>query len=399
MFKYLSLMAAVAVLFFANAQTKPTTKTAKSGTTKNTTKSTAKPAAKSPTTATKPGEIKFTINGKLEGYANYQIRLYKFHYNNSIFIDSVFTNDTGGFTFKKSLKENSILYVQYSTTLAVPLIVENGAVFNLVIHTNLNGLNYDLNGVKCEKSNSIYDFLRKFSRLNGELNSFESEISKETDPMKSYSLQMYAAMKQQELQSTIDTMLNYKSPLESYFVLFAFVEDQQPSQMKNIFTRMEPKDIKSKYYSDLKDLYNKNKGVEIGEIAPDIDLPQTDGSNLKLSSLRGKYVLIDFWASWCGPCRAEFPNVKRVYEKYKEKGFEIYGVSLDRDKPSWTNSINSLGLPWKHVSDLKYWGCAPVKVYKVSGIPFTVLLDKEGRVIAKNLRGAELEKKLEELFK
>lgn len=399
MFKYLSLMAAVAVLFFANAQTKPATKTAKSGTTKTTTKSTAKPAAKSPTSVAKPGEIKFTVNGKLEGYPNYQIRLYKFHYNNSIFIDSVFTNDTGGFTFKNSLKENSILYVQYSTTLAVPLIVENGAVFNLVIHTNMNGLNYELNGTKCEKSNSLYDFLRKFSRLNGEMNSFESEISKETDPMKSYSLQMYAAMKQQELQSTIDTMLNYKSPLEGYFVFFAFVEDQQPSQMKNIFTRMEPKDIKSKYYTDLKDLYNKNKGVEIGEIAPDIDLPQTDGSNLKLSSLRGKYVLIDFWASWCGPCRAEFPNVKRVYEKYKSKGFEIYGVSLDRDKPSWTNSINSLGLPWKHVSDLKYWGCAPVKVYKVSGIPFTVLLDKEGRVIAKNLRGAELEKKLEELFK
>jgi peroxiredoxin len=145
-------------------------------------------------------------------------------------------------------------------------------------------------------------------------------------------------------------------------------------------------------------LYDAKKGVEIGEMAPDIDLPQPNGTNLKLSSLRGKVVLIDFWASWCGPCRAEFPNVKKVYAKYKDKGFEIYGVSLDKDKSSWVNSISSLGLDWKHVSDLKYWSCAPAKVYKVTGIPATVLIDKNGKVIAKNLRGEELEKKLEELF-
>ena len=161
---------------------------------------------------------------------------------------------------------------------------------------------------------------------------------------------------------------------------------------------MEPKQIQSNYYKDLKEIYDNNKLLEVGEMAPDFELPQPDGSMLKLSDLRGKVVLIDFWASWCGPCRAEFPNVKALYAQYKSKGFEILGVSLDRDKPSWVGSINSLGLTWRHVSDLKYWSCAPAKLYKVTGIPFTVLVDKDGKILAKGLRGEDLDKHLEKLF-
>ncbi len=391
MYKYFSLSIALVVMLVAVAQTKP--KPAAKASTAKKTETKGKPAPKTGNTS-----ASFKISGKLEGYANYQIRLYQYQYNQSKFIDSVFTNDTGGFFFNKTLPQTSIIYVQYSSTTAVPLIAENGSDFKLVIHTNLNGLNYDLSGSNTEKSANIYNFLKRFSKLNGELNSFESQIANEQDPMKSYTLQMYAGMKQQELQTAIDSMILFRSPLESYFVLFNFTEEQEPSKMKAIYTKMEPKETNSVYYKDLKQLYDAKKGVEIGEMAPDIDLPQPNGTNLKLSSLRGKVVLIDFWASWCGPCRAEFPNVKKVYSKYKDKGFEIYGVSLDKDKSSWVNSISSLGLDWKHVSDLKYWSCAPAKVYKVTGIPATVLIDKNGKVIAKNLRGEELEKKLAELF-
>lgn len=391
MYKYFSLSIVFVIMLVAVAQTKP--KPATKASTAKKTETKGKPAPKTGNTS-----ASFKISGKLEGYANYQIRLYQYQYNQSKFIDSVFTNDTGGFFFNKTLPQTSIIYVQYSSTTAVPLIAENGSDFKLVIHTNLNGLNYDLSGSNTEKSANIYNFLKRFSKLNGELNSFESQIANEQDPMKSYTLQMYAGMKQQELQTAIDSMILFRSPLESYFVLFNFTEEQEPSQMKAIYTKMEPKEISSVYYKDLKQLYDAKKGVEIGEMAPDIDLPQPNGTNLKLSSLRGKVVLIDFWASWCGPCRAEFPNVKKVYSKYKDKGFEIYGVSLDKDKSSWVNSISSLGLDWKHVSDLKYWSCAPAKVYKVTGIPATVLIDKNGKVIAKNLRGEELEKKLAELF-
>ncbi|HEY0978711.1 MAG TPA: TlpA disulfide reductase family protein [Flavobacteriales bacterium] len=138
--------------------------------------------------------------------------------------------------------------------------------------------------------------------------------------------------------------------------------------------------------------------IAIGSVAPDFSQPTPDGKSVSLASLKGKVVLIDFWASWCKPCRMENPNVKRVYAKYQKKGFEILGVSLDRDKNAWTKAIADDGLPWKHVSDLGFWNNAAAQQYGVQSIPFTVLVDKEGKVIAKNLRGEALDQKLAEVF-
>lgn len=397
MFKSISFGIVAACILIASAQTKPAPKPKTGSGNKPAAKTNTHVAGKN-TAAAKPGVVSFKINGKLENYPNHLIVLNEYHYNKITLIDSVRTNDTGGFTFKHTLSERSVVYVQYSSNNAVPLIAENGAVYNIVVHTNMNGLNYDLSGTKVSASLELYDFLKKFTRLKAELDNLEAQAGSESDAMKFYQLQQLGMMKQNELGSLMDSMINYNDPLESYFVLFNMNEEQTPSQFKAIFSRMEPKMTKSTYYTDLKSLYDKNKGVEIGEMAPDIDLPQPDGTTLKLSSLRGKVVLIDFWASWCGPCRAEFPNVKKVYEEYKSKGFEIYGVSLDKNKADWENAITNLGLNWKHVSDLKYWGCAPAKVYKVSGIPATFLIDKHGKVIAKNLRGEALAEKLKELF-
>ncbi|MCC7501528.1 MAG: TlpA family protein disulfide reductase [Flavobacteriales bacterium] len=138
--------------------------------------------------------------------------------------------------------------------------------------------------------------------------------------------------------------------------------------------------------------------IPVGSEAPDFSQQDPNGKTIALSSLRGKVVLIDFWASWCKPCRMENPNVKRVYEKYHAKGFEILGVSLDRDKNSWMGAIQQDGLPWLHVSDLQFWNNAAAQQYGISSIPFTVLVDKDGKVIDKNLRGPALEAKLAELF-
>jgi peroxiredoxin len=135
-----------------------------------------------------------------------------------------------------------------------------------------------------------------------------------------------------------------------------------------------------------------------GATVPEIEQPTPDGGTLKLSSLRGKVVLIDFWASWCKPCIAELPHVKQAYGKYKNKGFEIYGVSFDRNKDAWMNAIKQHDLPWKHVSDLGFWNNAAAAPYGVQSIPHTVLIDKEGRVIAKNLRGPALEQKLAQVL-
>jgi thiol-disulfide isomerase/thioredoxin len=141
------------------------------------------------------------------------------------------------------------------------------------------------------------------------------------------------------------------------------------------------------------------EATKVGNEAPELILPTPDNKELALSSLRGKVVLIDFWASWCGPCRKEMPNVKLVYQKYKDKGFEIYGVSLDKDRNAWLEAIEKDGLKWPQVSDLKFWQSEAAQTYAVQSIPHTVLIGKDGKIIASGLRGAELESKLAEVLK
>jgi peroxiredoxin len=125
---------------------------------------------------------------------------------------------------------------------------------------------------------------------------------------------------------------------------------------------------------------------------------QVDGTELKLSDLRGKVVLVDFWASWCRPCRLANPEVVALYAKYKDQGFEILGISLDRNTAAWEKAIEKDNLTWYHVSDLKGWQNAAAQLYGVRSIPQTLLIDEEGKIIARNLKGAALEAKLKEIF-
>ena len=140
------------------------------------------------------------------------------------------------------------------------------------------------------------------------------------------------------------------------------------------------------------------KKTSIGALAPDFRLADTSGNKIALSDLKGKYVLLDFWAAWCGPCRQENPNVVQAFKTYKNDGFTVFGVSLDREKRSWLKAINDDNLQWQHVSDLKYWGSEAAILYGITSIPRNFLLNPSGKIIGRDLRGQDLLDKLEELF-
>ncbi|WP_448633938.1 peroxiredoxin family protein [Pedobacter panaciterrae] len=141
-----------------------------------------------------------------------------------------------------------------------------------------------------------------------------------------------------------------------------------------------------------------NAKTAVGQPAPLFSMADSDGKMISLTDFKGKYVLIDFWASWCGPCRKENPNVVSAYRKYHDKGFEILGVSLDTKKDAWLSAIKADDLTWNHVSDLKGWANAAAAVYGVKSVPASFLIGPDGKVVAKDLRGEELHKKLESIL-
>ena len=148
----------------------------------------------------------------------------------------------------------------------------------------------------------------------------------------------------------------------------------------------------------MKQQLDELRALAVGQVAPDIVLPDPSGKTTKLSDLRGKYVLIDFWAAWCKPCRQENPNVVRLFTQYNSKGFEVFGVSLDRSREDWIKAIADDRLNWTQVSDLQYFNSAAAELYQIQAIPATYLIDPDGKIIAKDLRGPSLEAKLAELF-
>ncbi|MEZ4885515.1 MAG: TlpA disulfide reductase family protein [Chitinophagales bacterium] len=204
---------------------------------------------------------------------------------------------------------------------------------------------------------------------------------------------------EQYLANFIDTV---KSPILARIAVGSLnIETHKPSfdKVKERLGKEMPNSRAYKEFTTYLQSLESVLNTAVGQAAPDIELPSPDGANINLSSLKGKVVLVDFWASWCRPCRRENPNVVRIYEKYKDKGFEVYSVSLDRAKDKWVEAIKQDNLIWPgHVSDLGGWKSSAAALYSVKSIPQTFLLDAEGKIIAKNLRGDRLEKKLEELF-
>lgn len=191
---------------------------------------------------------------------------------------------------------------------------------------------------------------------------------------------------------------NPKSIVSAYVLYRNFSYRLSPDEIDRNLGLLDPTLQQSQYANELRKLSGVLRTVEPGKKAPDFTLNDPEGQPVKLSDHRGKYLLVDFWASWCGPCRRENPNLVKAWQKYKDKGFDVFGVSLDRKKENWLKAIKDDQLTWTQVSDLKFWNSEAAKLYGVRAIPSNLLLSPDGTIIAKNLTGDALHAKLEELL-
>lgn len=342
----------------------------------------------------------FVVKGVIRNLNGSVLTLQELTPKGLVFIDSATVGPDGSFEFQGNVSERTFCEIQTQSGAAMVVV---DSLSDIVVSIDAN--NPEAFSVKGSPET---EKLKRLLLLN---NKYKALVKSIESKYAAYADNLPPVAVQNQIRAEFDSLINshkvetqmlaleLEQSLVPYFAANYLIPKPDYEFLKQVDSIYYPQFSKSKYAQELRKRVELLGRTAIGSIAPDIVLQDPFGKTVALSSLRGKTVLIDFWASWCLPCRQESPNLVKAYNKYKDRGFEVFSVSLDDNRDAWQKAINDDKLLWTHVSDLMKWNSSVVNMYNIESIPFTVLIDGEGRILAKKLRGEELDKKLAELLK
>ena len=342
-------------------------------------------------------KVDVTINNAADGDMVY---LKDYQDGNWVAIDSAKLKD-GKAEIKGHVDSPVMYYFFYNSMRLTPVFVEPG---EMTIKTDKNNLR-DIT-IEGSKSNKEYEYFMK--EVSGTIDEEIQNLGTAYGIAKSQGDQqamdsltaVYEGLENKRKNEMINFAKNNNKSVVPAYIVYMFSYQFELPELEEVANSFDTSITDNKYVKDIKDRVSTLKKVQIGQPFIDFTENDTNGNPVSLSSVvqANKYILVDFWAAWCRPCRAENPNVVEAYKKFHDKGFTVFGVSFDRTKEDWINAIHQDGLLWTQVSDLKGWGNEAGKLYGIQSIPQNILIGPDGKIIDRNIRGEELQNKLEELM-